>query len=305
MVKRTYLLGHIVVDTIVHGNTVRRSLGGTVVYGALASLRHGFVPHIVSKVGPDFPDEFLVFLSRNGIDISGVRISPCKTTRFKLVYKDSDRLLYVPSRCSNIEPEDVLSAKMDDSVAIVGPVIGEVPLDTLKATSGRAAITAIDLQGFIRRVDKDSRVRFERTPQAIESLKYADIVHAEIFEAKIILGDKDPPSLASELVDLGAGISLVTLGEEGAYVATKRRILYIPAAEPRRVVDSTGSGDVFTSVFTLEYYKTSDIVHAATMAAAAASYLVERPGIEGLQDRWKVKRRAEKIVGGVEVIEEK
>ena len=295
-----FLLGHLVIDTVVKNGRVRKSLGGTVSFGSIAALRHQVKPKIVSKIGLDFPDEYLIFLSRNGVDVSHVRISrTLPTTKFKLVYEDHGRTLYLLSKCEDILPGDVPFGELEGDIAIIGSIIGEVPPSVVQAISEKAALTVSDIQGYIRKVSRDKKIYFTATPEARAIISVSDIVHAEAVEAKVLYGDLEPKELARKIVEDGAGIALVTMGPDGAYVATKNSTLYVPPADASRVVDRTGAGDVFTTVFAIEYQKTGDIKEAAAYASAAASYLIEKPGLEGMRNKWEIRGRMYRVLESI------
>ncbi|HDJ89099.1 MAG TPA: hypothetical protein ENG40_00185 [Thermoprotei archaeon] len=297
------LVGHISIDTIIHEGKVQKSVGGTVIYGSLATLKHGIKPYIISKVGRDFSDEYFIKLNRMGIDLSGLRVVSSRTTSFKLKYKNGQRDLYLLSRCDDIFPEDINVDKIKNGVVIIGPIVGEVPLSTVKLISNHATLTVIDIQGYIRNIDLDNKVLLKSTPTALSVIKYADILHAEIYEASVLLGINDPIKAAKSIINLGAGIVLITLGEEGSYVVSKSEALYVPIVDAK-TIDRTGCGDVYTTVFAIEYQRTGDMYFAAAMATTASAYLSEGIGPKGLQPRWRVKRKAEEIIDKIKPIEE-
>lgn len=298
-----FLLGHLVVDVIVIGGNLKRNLGGTVAYGSFAAIKHRARPHIVSKIGLDFPDEYLMFLSRSRIDISYVQISrSMPTTRFKHVYENEERVSYLLSRCEDILLSDIPLEKIKGSAVIIGALVGEIPPDAVQEIAERAALTVSDLQGYVRKVDEKRRIVLTSTPEARLIVPLSDIVHAEVNEAKALYGDSDPRRLAEKLVKDGAGVSLVTMGSLGSYVATSQKVYYVPAAKSAEVVDRTGAGDVFTTVFALEYMDSGDVKEAAAYAAAAVSYLVEKPGFNGLRDKWELRGRSEQVLENIKEV---
>ncbi len=68
---------------------------------------------------------------------------------------------------------------------------------------------------------------------------------------------------------------------------------HIPAFESEEV-DATGAGDVFGAAFLLRYYETKDAVESAIFASCAASFVVEKEGVEGIPCREEVEKRMEK-----------
>jgi len=289
-------IGHVSVDTVIRGGEMRKAMGGTVVYGSVAATKHGYKSSIVSKVGRDFPDEYLIYLSRLGIDISGIKFSDKPTTKFKLVYQDSERNLYLMSKCEDISSFDLTPRFIEEQIVLIGPLIGEVSLDAVEYISKKAELTALDIQGFVRKVNPDKSITLQPMENALTAVGLVDIVHAELSEAEILVGTDDPEKAGKNLIEAGAKIALVTMGEDGAYVVTRDESFYVPAAKPSRIVDLTGSGDVYTTVFTLEYHKTRNLKRAAAMAAAAVSFLVEKEGISGLRPRWQIRRRADYVL---------
>ncbi|MCD6458170.1 MAG: hypothetical protein J7K82_04895 [Thermoproteales archaeon] len=294
------LVGHIAIDTIIYPDGSRkRHLGGSVIYGSFAALKHKTRPVIVSLVGSDFPDEYLVFLARNGIDISFIHRFKGRTTRFKLVYDEQmNRKVYLLSRGPDIKVGD-LPPVLHKKLVIVGAIAGEVPLETLKYISKEASMTALDIQGYLRFRDSDGTVVLKSSPVLSEILGYADVLHAEEYEAEIATGFKDPAKAAEKLVEMGCGIALVTMGDRGSYVAMKRRLIYVPAVKPRKMVDATGCGDVYTTVFSIEYYRSGDIYEAAAMATSASAFLIEKPGVDGLVDRSEVRKKAQDVISDI------
>ncbi|MEM3981521.1 MAG: PfkB family carbohydrate kinase [Thermofilum sp.] len=298
-----FLVGHLVVDVIVAEGSMRRKMGGTVAYGSFAAMKHRARPHIVSKIGLDFPDEYLMSLSRSGVDISHIQVSrSMPTTKFKHVYERDERVSYLLTRCEDILLGDIPLEKIRGSAVIIGALIGEIPPDAVQEIAERAALTVSDLQGYVRRIDEKRRVKLVSTPEARLIIPLSDITHAEVSEARVLYGDAEPPKLAEKLVKDGAGMSLVTMGSGGAYVATSQRVYYVPAAKSSEVIDRTGAGDVFTTVFAIEYMNSGDVKEAAAYAAAAVSFLIEKPGFNGLRDRWELRGRAEQVLANVKEV---
>ena len=289
-------VGFAVVDTVVSPDgSSRMALGGTVVYGGLAALRHGARVLVVSLVGEDFPDEYVLFMARSGLDLTYVRRHRGPTTKFKLVYRDGERCLYLLSRGPDIGAEH-LPDSLEGAIAFVGAVAGEVSPSTLVRIAEEAEAVSLDLQGYLRRVGEGGVVELARPAGLEVVVRACSVVHADEREAEVATGSSSPSSAARELVEMGCDAALVTMGEEGSYVATEGEVLYVPAARPERVVDSTGAGDVFTAIFSVEYYRSGDLLWASAMASAASSFLVEEPGLGGLVDRKRVEERANSVL---------
>lgn len=297
---RGLVVGHLVLDFVIRSGKVRKSLGGTAAYSSIALKRYGVDVSIVSRVGHDFPEEYLLFLARNGVDISYVKLSEFKSTSFKLIYEDGQRRLFLASRCGQILPEDLPEILEYDFIH-VGPVAGEVPLSTLKELRVCKGIISLDVQGYVRSF-KNGYVTYFCSRESVESLKYVDIVHGDTDEIMVLGRERSIFRAALKLLEVGPKILLVTRGEKGSYIFSRDKYFYVPAPRPRRVIDPTGAGDVYTAIFVACYVVSENILESAMMASAAASLLVEEPGLSGMGTYKEIKKRAESIRGLVKEV---
>jgi sugar/nucleoside kinase (ribokinase family) len=75
----------------------------------------------------------------------------------------------------------------------------------------------------------------------------------------------------------------------------------IPAYKANQVVDETGAGDVYFAIFLYEFLKSDkkweEIKRAGYLASAAASFGIEKKGVDGFQSKKKVKERFQKKWG--------
>jgi sugar/nucleoside kinase (ribokinase family) len=74
------------------------------------------------------------------------------------------------------------------------------------------------------------------------------------------------------------------------YLGKGSRHEHIDAFE-RKEKDATGAGDVFGAAFLLKYYETRNAVESAIFASCAASFVVEKDGIEGVPHIEEVMER--------------
>jgi len=106
-----------------------------------------------------------------------------------------------------------------------------------------------------------------------------NIVKASIEDSQYFFGATEATGehVARLFTEWGADIGIVTLGEKGAVVATKKRSYNIPAF-PTKVKDTTGAGDAYSSGFLAEYLRTGNVYKSALFAAATASLVIEGTG---------------------------
>jgi sugar/nucleoside kinase (ribokinase family) len=93
-----------------------------------------------------------------------------------------------------------------------------------------------------------------------------------------------------------SNIFVLTRGSKGAelYWDKGKRHEHIPAFESEEV-DANGAGDVFGAAFLLRYYETNDVYKAAIFASCAASFVVEKRGVEGVPCREGVNERMSRL----------
>lgn len=100
-------------------------------------------------------------------------------------------------------------------------------------------------------------------------------------EAAILLGRRpgDPGRTLRGLLALGPPAAVLTLGEDGAWVATGDRTEHVPAT-PVQALDTTAAGDTFNGALATGLSDGLDLVEAARFAAVAAAISVTRPGAQ-------------------------
>ena len=117
-----------------------------------------------------------------------------------------------------------------------------------------------------------------------------DILTPNAIEARALLGlppdDPSPPAeLARELLSLGAGAVVITLGAAGALAADASGMQHIPAL-PIRAVDVTGAGDSFNAALAVYLGEGNSLEGAARAAVRCGAYTAGRLGvIDGLPTR--------------------
>ena len=116
-------------------------------------------------------------------------------------------------------------------------------------------------------------------------LRQVDVLVPNQHEAAELLGRAgegesiDAPTAARELLAMGAGCVVITLGGRGAYVAAEGVNEFI---DPMRVtpVDTTAAGDAFTASLACALADGSRLPDAARFAARVAAIVVTRMGAQ-------------------------
>ncbi len=285
------VIGHFTIDQIiVRDIRPKTMLGGSSTYVSLAAKRMGAKVAVVSKVGNDFPDEYLVWLSRNGINLAALSRVDKPTTRFILKYENEARTLQLKSRCAPILPSDIPSSLKSKCIHI-GSVAGEISDDTVHAVAEKASLISLDPQGFIRRFDREgyaeNKARLSR-----EMLKHINVLKSSEEELKAAMGIDDAWKAAETAAQYGPDIVIMTKGARGALMLCESVHYEVPACKPNLFVDPTGAGDAFIGAFMAEYVQGEDPLLCAAIGSAASSFIVEGIGPSSFGSRDEVLIRA-------------
>jgi sugar/nucleoside kinase (ribokinase family) len=102
----------------------------------------------------------------------------------------------------------------------------------------------------------------------------------EIAAAQVYRFD-DPAALVRAMLDDGAKIAALRLGEAGSLVGQRESgpLLKIPAVPVPEIVDQTGAGNTYCGAFLVGWLETGDLKTAACYGAVAASFALEVIGV--------------------------
>jgi sugar/nucleoside kinase (ribokinase family) len=103
------------------------TLGGPPTYVSLAAVKLGAKASIVSKVGQDFPEDYVKWLGANHVDLSGLkRVEDAVTTRFVLRYQGNwKRKLQLKALAPPLLTNDVPNSLQAKAIHIA-PIVNEL-----------------------------------------------------------------------------------------------------------------------------------------------------------------------------------
>jgi 2-dehydro-3-deoxygluconokinase len=104
-----------------------------------------------------------------------------------------------------------------------------------------------------------------------------DLLRPSIDDARQLTGLTDPDKIVDFYLGLGPKVVALTLGEDGALIATAGKRERIPSRRAK-LVDATGAGDMFDGAFLAEYLRTGDPFAAGRYANVAAALSTEGYG---------------------------
>lgn len=249
---------------------------------AVAAARLGGQVITIGRVGADaFGDQLLSMARSEGIDTRFVGVDPAAATGVALIEVDAQgqNSIAVASGANfTLTGADVAAAfdRIEQIDLLVMPL--ETPMDTI-VTAARLARQA------------GARVILNPAPAqhlGPELLKNVDVLIPNEHEAAFMTGidihsQQDARQAATTLLHSGPGSVIVTLGRQGALIATaagaKIATTQAPAfsVEP---VDTTAAGDAFVGALAVALGEGLDLPAAARFASAAAAISVTRTGAQ-------------------------
>ncbi len=285
----------------------KKIIGGASAYSAILARNFGVASAIATSMGEDFEE---------CDSLKGIRLAYQigeRTTTFinkpffkpfkKMFIKNASqkesftkekrediserRIQYFTSVADRIKEETIPEEWFTAEIVYICPVLDELEEEIIKRF--KRSMIGVAPQGWMRSVGEGGRIEKKKWEEANEVLPKVDFVivsEEDVFE-------EDVP----KYVEL-SNIFVLTKGRKGAelYCDRGKRHEHIPAYE-REEVDATGAGDVFGAAFLLRYYETKDAVESALFASCAASFVVEKEGVEGVPCREAVIERMEKERG--------
>ena len=210
-----------------------------------------------------------------------VRHPAAVTTTFENVYQAGRRIQRLLAVADPVPAGAVPAEWTNCPIVQLAPVVHEVTGDFLGLFPD--SLIGLTPQGLLREWDASGLVRQGRWRGDDRLLSGSRVV---VVSEEDLAGD--PGFLAVCLARVP--ITVVTRGDRGATLFERGKASHLPAF-PVKEVDPTGAGDVFAAAFLVEYHRTGDPYRSAAFASCAASFAVERWGLEGVPTREMVEER--------------
>jgi sugar/nucleoside kinase (ribokinase family) len=275
-------------------------LGGGVSYSALAVARLGLPTRAIIGVDAEASGASELDLLRDaGVDLRLVRLDHGPI--FVNIERPEGRLQLCHSPSDPIPVDAIPEAWRSGAGWLLVPVAGELPAAWAAAPPSEALV-AVGWQGLLRDLAAGEPVRHLR-PRGDPLVARADL-------AGLSRDDVDRAIEMDQLIAFlrPGGTLVVTQGDRGGLVAKRDadrpRLRHYPAVPSRSPVDPTGAGDVFLASLAaarIEPRLVGGRIAAGydlLMAAAAASLVLEGPGLHGVPDRDAVRRRMAEATAG-------
>jgi ribokinase len=258
--------------------------GGKGANQAVQAGRLGAEVYMVGCVGDDFPaDRLLASLADSGVKTDFVRRDRSLKTASCCIHVDdqgSNAIIIVPEANMACSTDDVdAAAKMLRSADILLCQL-EIPLPTV---------------AYALALAQESRVPAILNPAPAQQvpaslLSQATILTPNETEAEVLSGlalptdarvapDSWAKDAVIKMLALGAQTVIVTLGEQGAYLASSTSQRLIPSY-PVAVVDTTAAGDAFNGALAVALAEGKEMSDAVAFANAAGALATTRAGAQ-------------------------
>jgi sugar/nucleoside kinase (ribokinase family) len=200
-----------------------------------------------------------------------VSIPAEQTTTFENIYEPGGRKQYVRGIAAPISARDIPAHFLRAPLVHLAPIIGEG--DPQIAHMFRNATVLLTLQGWLRRVEADGRVRFKRwfDPYALRSIDIVVFSEEDIVEA---------PDMEQAFAQSVSNLFVTRAERGGTYYRNGEPNSYgTPQVE---VINPTGAGDVFAAALLASLPALNQDFFAATKVAAHLGAIsVTRFALEG------------------------
>lgn len=225
---------------------VEDALGGSATYFSTAASFYAPV-NLVAVVGTDFPDEFIQFLRRRDVDLSGLEMVEGETFRWAARYEYDLNTAHTLDTQLNVfadfNPKLPASYCRPDLLFLAN-IDPELQLRVLERVE-RPDLVALDTMNFWI-ASKQDELR--------HVMSKVDVVLINEAEAREFAGEFSLVQSARVILELGPRAVVVKKGEYGASLFTKSDnpvsgYFFVPAYPLEEVCDPTGAGDTFAGGF--------------------------------------------------------
>lgn len=266
------------VGETVLGHAFHRSPGGKGANQAVAAAKLGATVALIGRVGADaIGQELIEAVQAQGVDATYVQVDDATYTGLALILVDDagQNIIAVASGADlTSHTSDITRATNAIKASRVLLTQLEIPLPVVEATlevANQHGVPVILNPAPARALADDllSKV-YLLTPNETE---------AEALSGIPIRDRRTAERAAARLLDRGVGNVVLTLGREGALLATRHTTLHVPGVSVN-AIDTTGAGDAFCGALAVALAAGNDLPAAVTYANYAGALTTTKLGAQ-------------------------
>lgn len=295
MEKNVCILGSINMDLVLRvnrmvkpGETIlskdfKKVSGGKGANQAVAAKRLGANVSFIGMIGmDDNGSEILKAFKEDKIDVSHIKVSKSDPTGMAIITVDDDgknSIVVVPGANMKIDDDSIEEAKdvIKESKILIAQfeTTVEATIEAFKVAKENGVITILN------------PAPAREIPE--ELLKLTDIIapnETEVFElTDVKVDDTDKiREAADKLIEKGVKFVIITLGERGAALVSKEKLIIVPAYKVK-AVDTTAAGDSFIGALASKLQNEDEIdfeniEKAIKFANKVSSIVVQKQGAQ-------------------------
>lgn len=250
-------------------------LGGAGTHAAAGVAVWGERPGLIANAGTGMPESAWQQLQRD-FDLAGVQQVDVPQGRAWQIFEWDNRRTEI-FRTENMAP----FAFFPDPDHIPGEYAHPEA-----ATVLRGAVGVRKWREFYRSVtmlwEPDSLyMEASNLAEYRETLSLPEIVSPNLIESQRIYGIDDAQTIIGKMLDDGARVVALRMGEQGSLVAGQGSagMIHIPPTPVPEIIDQTGAGNCYCGGFIVGWNRTHDLKLAGCYGAAAASFALENFGL--------------------------
>jgi sugar/nucleoside kinase (ribokinase family) len=272
------VLGTVALDTVkTPFGEKEHMLGGSAVHFSMSARLFTKVD-LVAIVGEDFPQRYINFLNKKGINLTSLIRTKGKTFKWQGQYRGDLNTAFTLSTelgvLSAFKPQ--LSEEQRN--------ISHIFLANVDPDIQRHLLTHVRSPRLVGLDSMNYWIKNKRRA-LIKLLKKVNIYVANDQEARDLSGEPNLIRAARCLRSLGPAMILIKKGEHGVILYSDKFIFSLPAYPTDKVIDPTGAGDTFAGGF-MGYLTKAKKIDSRTLKKAvaygtiAASFNVEGFGLD-------------------------
>ncbi len=256
---------------------INKAPGGSAANTIVALARLGVDTGFIGVLGNDNEGDIILNTFRKeGVDAVIKRINGCTGAAIGFIDSKGERTLYIypgvndELRINDIDMEFVANSKF----VHMSSFVNRAQLEMLCEVATQL---------------KESKSKLSFSPGMLCSkyeladlytiIERSEVVFLSENELESLVSGNNYENRASKLLDIGASIVCVTLGERGCYVVNTAAESYLVEAYPTAdIVDTTGAGDAFAAGFLYGLLHSKSIYECARAGNLLASYCIRKYG---------------------------